>query len=147
MILATLVLIDAIILGIWYQYSPFVYEVTDIASDQDLFEDVIRIEQLVRCSCKHKAKFTIGMYCFKGAMMICGILLSWQTRNAKTGVNRKSQQMAIYNVATLSLIGVICVSVLGDTTQYEALYAIVAVCICTCTTATLILVFVPKVTC
>ena len=146
-IVCAFLLIDVIIMLVWMKVSPFDYQVKNLTKSNNLFEDTINIEQLVGCTCKYETEFTIGMYCYKGVMLIFGLFLAWQTRNANIKTQNDSKQiaMAIYNVVAVSVIGVICVSVLSNTTRYEASYAIVAVCICICTTTTLLLIFVPKV--
>ncbi|XP_057314155.1 gamma-aminobutyric acid type B receptor subunit 2-like [Hydractinia symbiolongicarpus] len=146
-IIGIFLLFDAIILSTWGIISPFDYETRNVTNKENLFADKIEIEQIVGCSCEYETEFTIGMYCYKGVILIFGIFLAWQTRNAKIKMQNESKQiaMAIYNVVAVSVIGVICVSVLANTTRHHATYAIVAVCICICTTTTLLLVFCPQI--
>lgn len=146
-IIGLFIFIDSIALINWVEFSPFDYDIRNITQEEDLFADTIEIEQIVGCSCEYETQFTIGMYCYKGVILIFGIFLAWQSRNAKIRMQNESKQiaMAIYNVVAVSVIGVICVSVLANTTRHHATYAIVAVCICICTTTTLLLVFIPKV--
>lgn len=53
--------------------------------------------------------------------------------------------MAVYNVAAISAIGVMCAYALSGAESYETSYTVVCLCIILCTTVTLCLVFVPKV--
>ena len=53
--------------------------------------------------------------------------------------------MAVYNVAAISAIGVMCSYALSAADSFEASYTVVCLCIILCTTVTLCLVFVPKV--
>ena len=127
--------------------SSFEYKLTNLTQSENLFDDTIDMEQIVGCSCEYETEFKIGIYCYKGVILIFGLFLAWQTRNANIKAQNDSKEtaLAIYNVVAVSLVGVICVTVLANTTRHEALYAIVAVCICICTSTTLLLVFVPKV--
>lgn len=53
--------------------------------------------------------------------------------------------MAVYNVAAISAIGVMCTYALSAADSFEGSYTVVCLCIILCTTVTLCLVFVPKV--
>ena len=53
--------------------------------------------------------------------------------------------MAVYNVATISAIGVTCTYALSNSSSSQASYTIVCLCIILCNTVTLCLVFLPKV--
>ena len=55
--------------------------------------------------------------------------------------------MAVYNIGVLSVVGVICVTVLYNTGNYTASYVTVTICTVLSTEVTLFLIFVPKVCC
>lgn len=145
----SLVVGDMILLTCWIATAPFenqVYNLTSASSSKHM-ENVIEMEQVIRCRCDNQTQFTIGIYCYKGLLLIFGLFLAWQTRNAKLKCKTESKEiaMAIYNVVAVSVIGVICVSVLANTTRQQATFAIISVCIIICTTTTLMLVFLKKV--
>lgn len=144
---SSLVLGDAILLTCWTVTAPFVNQIYNITTNSNQFENVIEIKQIIRCKCENQTQFTIGIYCYKGLLLIFGLFLAWQTRNAKLKCKADSKQisMAIYNVVAVSIIGVICVTVLANTTRHQAMFSIIAVCIIICTTTTLLLVFLNKV--
>lgn len=140
-------LIDAILLVSWGVWTPFYSEVHNVTQTENLYADVIVVEQIVRCNCNYFTQLLIGVCCYKGVLLVFGIFLAWQTKNARIQVQNESRQiaLAIYNVVVVSIIGVICASVLLTTNKHQALYAIVSVCVFICTTFTLLLVFIPKV--
>ena len=53
--------------------------------------------------------------------------------------------MAVYNIGVLSVVGVICVTVLYNTENYTASYVTITICTVLSTEVTLFLIFVPKV--
>jgi len=142
-------LIDAILLVTWGALAPFYTSIQVIYKTENVFADTVMVEQAVRCNCNYFIHLLIGLCCYKGILLLIGIFLAWQTKNAKIQVQNEAKQVAvaIYNVFAVSIIGIICVSVLLRTTRHQALYVIVALCILICTTYTLLLVFVPKVSC
>lgn len=144
---AAFLLIDAILLITWGAMAPFYTSIQVIYKTENVFSDTVKIEQVVRCNCTNFIQLLIGLCCYKGILLLIGIFLAWQTKNAKIQVQNEAKQVAvaIYNVFAVSIIGIICVSVLLRTTRHQALYVIVALCILICTTYTLLLVFVPKV--
>ena len=79
-----------------------------------------------------------------------GLFLAYQAKNASSskqvvGNDAKPIIFALYNVMAISVIGVISISVLRNTTKIQALYAIVGVCVIMSTVTTLLMVFIPKV--
>ena len=141
------VFIDVIILITWRIVAPFFISIQDVYITENLFADEIEIEQAVRCDCHYFQQLLIGLCCYKGLLLIFGIFLAWQTKNVKMDGHNEAKQVAIaiYNVFAVSIIGIICVSVLLSSTKHMALYAIVAICIFICTTFTLFVIFIPKV--
>ncbi|XP_066928944.1 gamma-aminobutyric acid type B receptor subunit 2-like [Clytia hemisphaerica] len=138
---------DVIILGVWSKLSPFTEDIFNVTTKVSHFAEVINIHQVIRCTCDKQTHFTIGIYCYKGLQLIFGIFLAWQTRHAKIKVKNDSKEisMAIYNIVAVSVIGVVCVTVLSNTTKHQALFLIIAVCIVISTTTTLLLVFMSRI--
>ena len=105
------------------------------------------IELIHKCDGRFMEEFTIGTFCYKGVLIIFGVFLAWQT-NSKLRNNTshsKTVSLAIYNTALVSIVGVICVSILKDTNHLHALYAIIAVCVVLCTTTTISMIYIPRV--
>nr|XP_047123780.1 gamma-aminobutyric acid type B receptor subunit 2 isoform X1 [Hydra vulgaris] len=146
-VVGSFLLIDIAILVTWRQLSPFMVNIYNITAVENLSDDTIIIEQVVKCTCNFQTEFTIGLYCYKGLLLLFGIFLVWQIKNInnKSDISSKNIGVAIYNVAAVSVTGVICVSILATTTKFDASYIIIAVCICICNTATLLLIFLPKI--
>ena len=138
---------DIVILSIWTKTSPFTETISNVTTEMTYFADVIDIKQVIKCTCEKETHFTIGIYCYKGLLLIFGIFLAWQTRHAKIKFKNDSKEiaMAIYNIVAVSVIGVICVTILSGTSKNQALFSIIAVCIIISTTTTLLLVFLKKV--
>ena len=147
-VIAGFLLVDIIILTTWSKISPFTIDIKNITTIENLFDDTINIEQLIKCTCNYQTEFTIGLYCYKGLLLLFGIFLVWQLKSAcnKSESSSKNIGMAVYNAAAISVTGVICVSILATTNKFEASYIIITVCICICNTTTLLLIFLPKVT-
>ena len=140
-------LIDIVLLISWGFMAPFHASLQVIYTNENFFADTVKTGQVVRCNCQYFIQLLIGICCYKGVLLLIGIFLAWQLKSTKIQVQNEAKQIAIaiYNVFAVSIIGVICVSVLLNTKLHQALYAIVAICILICTTFTLLLVFVPKV--
>ena len=140
------VTIDVIIIVIWAVVSPFTHEEREVSPSGRSSKTFIK-EVIVGCSCKHETKFMIALYCYKGLLLILGLILTWQTRHAKFKVRNESKDiaMAIYTGVTMSVIAAICVTVLARKTKQDTMYAAVAASIWLCNTTTLCFIFVPKV--
>lgn len=140
------VTIDVIIIVIWAVVSPFTNEEREVSLSGRSSKTFIK-EVIAGCSCKHETKFMIALYCYKGLLLILGLILTWQTRHAKFKVRNESKDiaMATYTGVTMSVIGAICVTILTRKTKQDTMYAAVAAAIWLCNTTTLCFIFVPKV--
>lgn len=140
-------LIDLVILVTWGFVTPFYTFTQTLHTAENLFADTFTNKEIVRCNCNYFIQLMIGISCYKGILLIIGIFLAWQLKNAKIQVQNGANQIAIavYNVFAVSIIGIVCASVLLNTMLYQVLFGIVGICILICTTFTLFLVFVPQV--
>lgn len=104
------------------------------------------IVQIFRCTCSDESKFVIAMYCYKGVLLLFGVFIAWQTKikTKKLQLKGHTKDIAIYNIASISVIGVICFNALKNANNLDAEYAVVALCIIIGTTTTLLLVFYEK---
>ena len=140
-------LIDIVILLTWGFVAPFYTSTQTLFTSENFFADTVTKEQIMRCNCKYFIQLLVGICCYKGILLLIGIFLAWQLKNARIQRNGGNQvAIAVYNVFAVSIIGMVCVSVLLNTNLHQALFAIVAICILICTTFTLFLVFIPQVT-
>lgn len=145
-IIFVLLIIDVTICGVWMMVSPFQLKTKELEKTEDIKNDVITIPYIHQCECEFQTHFTSCLYAYKGLLLIFGLFLAWETRNVTvTALNdSKFIGMAVYNVAVLSAVGVVCTTALSNTTNHEAGYVIVAICVCLGTTVTLLLIFLPK---
>lgn len=116
-------------------------------ADETFLSFGIEILMIIKCTGDYIQEFTIGMFCYKGVVLLFGVFLAWQTNSKLRGSASysKTVSLAIYNTALVSVVGVICVLLLKDTNHRHALYAIIAVCVVLCTTTTLAMIYIPKV--
>lgn len=137
--------IDVIVLVVWATMSPFEYVVSNPTNDTKTYGTVI--EEIVRCNSLYYTQFKVGMFAYKGVVLVFGVFLTWQTANRvnKRSTRNQSEAMAIYNTALVSIVGVVCVSLLEDTSHRHALYVIVTICVIICCASIVAVVFVPKV--
>ncbi|XP_066913116.1 gamma-aminobutyric acid type B receptor subunit 2-like [Clytia hemisphaerica] len=139
------VLVDVIVISSWAKASPFTYIVSNPTNRSLTFGTAI--EEIVKCDGQYQAQFTIGLFCYKGVLLVFGVFLAWQTANRlhKKSSRSKSDSMAIFNTALVSIVGVVCVSLLEDTAHRHALYVILAICVILCTGSIAAVVFAPKI--
>lgn len=147
LIVGALILTDVIVLITWFKISQFEYTTIDISETSDLFADTIT--QLKRTECKHThdTAFTITLYAYKGILMLFGVFLAAQVKTAKVikKTDAKQISMAMYNICTVSLIGVASITLLSEPKHFKSKYVIVGVCIWICTTTNLLILYAPKV--
>ena len=142
---------DVIILVTWFVRSSFYTRLYDVTSEEDNkavhTTSTILKTNLVRCECHNQNIYIITLYVYKGILLIFGTFIFWQIRNSTLPIisNSKDIGMAICNVFMVSIIAVVCSSILYETEEYDSLYVIVAVCIIITVTVALILVFAFKV--
>ena len=98
-----------------------------------------------QCYSAHKTIWLGVLYAYKGALLLFGVFLAWETRKVKVAALNDSRYigMSVYNVVILSVIGVPVSMVIED--SQNAAFAMTALLIIFCTTVTVCLVFVPKV--
>lgn len=129
----------------WTVTSPFDIEIDESNTRRLTF--AVEITEIIKCKGDYIKEFTIGMFCYKGVLLVFGVFLAWQTNSKLRGSSSysKTVSLSIYNTALVSVVGVICVTLLKDTKHRHALYAIIAVCVILCTSTTLAMIYVPKV--
>lgn len=147
LIVGILILIDVIVLIIWFKISQFGYNTIDISETHDLFADTIIQFKRTECTHTHDTAFTITLYAYKGILMLFGVFLAAQIKTSKVTKKTDAKQisMAMYNICTVSLIGVASITVLSESKHFKSKYAIVGVCIWICTTTNLLILYGPKV--
>ena len=143
--------IDIIVLAFWHAFSQPDYSIsnpynTTLTTHTEIF-------QIAKCDGKYHNQFLIGIYCYKGVLLVFGLFLAWQTTSrgnkgnmiSASSASLKGDHTAILNTVLVSVVGVICVTLLDDTKHRHALYAIVALCVILCTAVTLVVISLPKV--
>lgn len=112
----------------------------------------VEIFRIQKCESKYQNHFLIAIYCYKGLLLVFGLFLAWQTTSqANKGSDTassgffKGSSLAIFNTALVSLVGVVCATLLQDTIYRHALFAVLALCVILCTGVTLAMLFIPKV--
>ena len=138
-------LVDIVVLVSWATTSPFQYLVSNPNNQTETYG--IIIEEIVKCDGKYQSQFTIGLFAYKGVVLVFGVFLTWQTANQvnKRSTRNRSEAMAIYNTALVSIVGVVCISLLEDTSHRHALYVILTICVIICCASVVAVLFIPKV--
>ncbi|KAI1715550.1 7 transmembrane sweet-taste receptor of 3 GCPR domain-containing protein [Ditylenchus destructor] len=141
-IVATIMLIDAIILFLWAIISPFQFSVTEhetIRSHNSLI-----VPELERCKSDYSVVFQVVFYIFKGMLMLFGCFLAWETRAVNIPALNDSKYigMSVYIVVVMCVVGLALAFILQD--RLNEAFALISFFIIFCTTLTLSLVFMPK---
>ena len=111
-------------------------------------DDLITIPVLKICECYHRTKLLGVLYGYKDILLLFGVFLAWETRNATIPALNDSKYigMSIYNVVILSAYGLTVPMVFSKTHYYHnLLHVLVSVAVVLSTTTTVTLVFMPKV--
>ena len=134
---------DIIILVTLATESPLTFKRTTASQSYNLNADTNEFGQIVTCACARQTEFKIAIYSYKGLLLLFGVFFSFQLRSLPQckEFRKGNLEIAIYNVAALSVVGVICVTAISNTTNNQATYAVVAVCVLVGTTATFLLIF------
>jgi len=134
---------DVIILVTLATKSPLTFKRATASQSYNLNSDTNEIGQIVTCTCANQTEFKIGIYSFKAILLLFGVFFSLQLRTLQQckELRKGNLEIAICNLAALSVVGVVCVTALSTTTNNQATYAVVAICVLVGTTATFLLIF------
>ncbi|XP_033758999.1 gamma-aminobutyric acid type B receptor subunit 2-like [Pecten maximus] len=143
LIIAILLLFDAIILVTWLVVDPLRYQLVN-GTKEDHGEDVYVSPYTYKCSSENFLWMAI-LFSYNGLLMLYGALIAWNTRKISMTLlnDAKSIAMTIYTSTVLSIFGV-PVSVLVER-DLNLNYGISEFCIIFATTILLVFCFVPKV--
>ncbi|ELU02555.1 hypothetical protein CAPTEDRAFT_109334 [Capitella teleta] len=146
MMVAALVLIDVSVIVTW-QTMDFYSVVHLNATEPVRFpeSDIVLLSQIHKCESEFNLYFTATLYLVQGLVIVFGAFLAWETRKVKLDALNDSKLIgfSIYNVVTLSMLGVIIGATVDNdlNMSYGSLSALQLIG----TAATLNIVFMPKV--
>ncbi|XP_050524506.1 gamma-aminobutyric acid type B receptor subunit 2 [Daktulosphaira vitifoliae] len=141
-----LLCIDLGIMFTWQFSDPFYRETKQMEPyPHPHNDDIVIIPCNEYCQSDHMTVFLAVIYVYKGALMVFGAFLAWETRHVSIPALNDSKYvgMSVYNVVLMCVAGAAISFVLSD--QQDASFIIISVFILFCSTATLFLVFIPKI--
>ncbi|XP_060073113.1 gamma-aminobutyric acid type B receptor subunit 2-like [Ylistrum balloti] len=143
LIIAILLLFDAIILITWLIVDPLRYQLVN-GTKEDYGQDVYVSPFTFKCSSESYLWVAV-LFSYNGLLMLYGAVIAWNTRKISMTLlnDAKSIAMTIYTSTVLSIFGV-PVSVLVKS-DLNLNYGISEFCIVFATTILLVFCFVPKV--
>ncbi|KAL3307315.1 Gamma-aminobutyric acid type B receptor subunit 1, partial [Cichlidogyrus casuarinus] len=145
LIICLFLVVDLLVQASWQLLDPMNQEKLVIAWIQEPTDNDV-IDELVLCLC-HTKQFYLwcGMlFGPKALLLVLGLLLSFETRNAKVGSNSDNRfvALAVYNVFILSNVAASVTLILRM--HVNAFFAFAGISICLSCGLTLGLLFVPK---
>ncbi|XP_038051856.1 gamma-aminobutyric acid type B receptor subunit 1-like [Patiria miniata] len=143
--LATLVVLDVLILILWEALDPLVATErfgAKVIDDEN--DDIVYTPIRMMCESSNQTYWIGAFYVIDGLLLIFGAFLAWETRKVSIPALNDSKYIGIcvYNVLILSFVGAPVSFILEERNAH---YALVATLIWLATTLTLCVVFVPKV--
>ncbi|XP_069119102.1 gamma-aminobutyric acid type B receptor subunit 1-like [Argopecten irradians] len=143
LIIAILLLIDAVILVTWFSVDPLRYQLVN-GTKEEYGEDVYVSPYTYKCASDSYVWMAV-LFSYNGLLMLYGAIIAWNTRKISMTLlnDAKSIAMTIYTSTVLSIFGV-PVSILVES-DLNLNYGISEFCIIFATTILLVFCFVPKV--
>ena len=140
-----MLLCDVIILVTLATVSPISTRRETSTNMYNLETDTDEIGQVLKCTCQHQNEFTIAIFSYKGLLLVFGVFFCIQLRKLRNnrggGSWAVTSTFAVYNITAISVVGVISVVALSNTTNHEATYAAVGVSILIGVSGSLILLY------
>ncbi|CAD5120252.1 DgyrCDS8822 [Dimorphilus gyrociliatus] len=143
-IISALLFIDCAIILLWVAVDPMKRRTNNFTKESD-DGDVTYIYKISHCDSEHSDTWLGALYAYKGALLIFGVYMAWETRHVKIPALNDSHYigMNVYNVVLTSAIVVALSSILAD--RPTLCYAVVSGLIVVSTTSSLALLFLPKI--
>ncbi|XP_078664723.1 uncharacterized protein LOC144907480 [Branchiostoma floridae x Branchiostoma belcheri] len=147
---AVLLLVDVLILGLWYGLDPLKWETVgvpvrktlDSVSDSIATTNVIWVQ---RCYSDNTEVWISVFYILKGLLLLYGTYLSWATRGVNFPAMNDAKAIILSIYCCVVLVGIATPLTFHLDQWPDAVYACVAGVLVVCTTVTLCLLFMPKV--
>ncbi|XP_077985184.1 gamma-aminobutyric acid type B receptor subunit 1-like [Glandiceps talaboti] len=143
-----LVLVDVLIFTTWILVDNM--QMTKVHLDP-IFDyeqpslEVYYVPEILYCTSKYELYVSIGIYCYKGLLLLWGVFLAWETKR----VSLRHLNDSTYIALSIYVVSIACIIVLpiiylyGDDVTFTFTFLTTAIIVVT--TATLCLVFLPKI--
>ncbi|XP_062517057.1 gamma-aminobutyric acid type B receptor subunit 2-like isoform X2 [Corticium candelabrum] len=137
-IVGVFILVDALLLGLWFGINPFhvtksIAESEGISNEQHIY---------VRCSSEHSSRWAYIILAYKAIVLAFGVLMAWETRKVQIVSLNDSRYitMSVYNTVVLCILAFAFHFIPTQHVQYLLVSMIIIIIV----TVVLCLVFVPK---
>lgn len=144
-LLIILTFIDLILLIVWSLKDPLQKMTIKLASEYDVKMEIIYDPEIEICKCKHEMIWIGISFSIKAIILILGLYLSYETRNAKIERINDARfvSVSIYNIVVLAMVAAPVTIIIQN--QLDASFFFLAFTINICSLLTLALIFIPKV--